>query len=49
MWLYNNALTGGKLNGISMLNAKGTIFKKINNAFIVHFCLGKYSFILLIF
>ena len=24
--------------------AKGTILKKINVSFIVHFCLGKYSF-----
>ena len=26
------------------MNAKGTILKKINVSFIVHFCLGKYSF-----
>ena len=33
-----------KLCGISVLNAKGTLFKKINVLFIVNFSLGKYSF-----
>ena len=36
--------TNGKLTGISILNAKGTILKKINVSFIVHFCIDKYSF-----
>ena len=30
-----------------MLNAKGTIFKKINISFIIHNCLDKYNLILL--
>ena len=37
-------LTSGELTGISMLNAKETIEKKMNVSFIVGFCLGKYSF-----
>ena len=27
-----------------MLNAKGTILKKINVSFIIHYCLDKYNF-----
>ena len=32
-----------KFAGINVLNAKGTILKKINVSFSVHFCYGKYS------
>ena len=40
----SGALANRKLNGINVLNAKGTILKKINVLFSVHFCSGKYSF-----
>ena len=36
--------TNGKLTGISVLNVKKTIPKKINVSFIVPFCLSKYRF-----
>ena len=39
-----DALTNGILTGISEVNGMGTILKKINVSFIVHFCLCKYSF-----
>ena len=41
---FSGAFTNRKLNGISVLNAKGSILKKINISFIIHFCLDKYSF-----
>ena len=37
-------MTNEKLVGICMLNVKGIILKKLNILFIVHICLGKYSF-----
>ena len=35
---------GAFTNEISVLNPKGTIWKKNKLSFIVHFCFGKYSF-----
>ena len=47
--LYQRRVLGGastneKFFGITVLNAKRNISKRINVLFIVHFCLGKYSF-----
>ena len=39
---FRGALTYRKLSGISVMNAMGTILKKVNVSFIVNFCLGKY-------
>ena len=39
----------GKLEGMRMLNAKGTILKEINVPFIAHFCHCKHSSCLNIF
>ena len=41
---FRGALTNENLTGISVLNTKETILKKINISFIVHFCLGKHDF-----
>ena len=41
---FRNASTNGKLIGISVLNTKVTILKKINILLIVYFCFSKYSF-----
>ena len=44
--IFRGASTNGKLSGIRVLNAKkGTILKKINVSFIVHFWFGKYSLV----
>ena len=39
---FRGASINRKLTGISVLKVKGSILKKINVSFIVHFCLGQY-------
>ena len=41
---FRGALTNEKLTGISVMNAKGTTFNKINVSSIGYLCLGKNSF-----
>ena len=40
---FSGDSTNGKVAGISVMNAKCTILKKMNVSFILHFCPGKYS------
>ena len=40
---FHRCFDQGKLTGISELNAKETIFKKMNVSFIISFCVSKYS------
>ena len=42
-YIKRGALTNGNLTRVSMLNAKGITWKKMNISFIVHFCLDKVS------
>ena len=41
---FRGASTNGKLTGISVLNAKLTVLKKINVLFTIHFCLSKSNY-----
>ena len=40
---FRGASTNEKLSGISILNAKGTVLKGINDSLSVHFCQNKYN------